>query len=441
MLSLTNIIDKYKIIFIQILFGLIPLSYVIGNLAININILLIILISIFLLKEKLFKIKFSIPDKLLLLLFFYIFLIYFINAINIKFFLSDEIKHFDNANIYLFLKTIFFFRFFIFYLTVKQLIKYNYLNFKFFFTACTLICVFVSLDIFIQFYFGADIFGIKPYNTLKFSGPFGEELIAGGFLQRFIGFSIYLILLFFPYKYKYFLLSIIIFISFLGILISGNRIPFIFFLLLLFLISLIEIKNKKKLIYSLLICLILSTTLIWKTSFLRESYNSLFIQINQISNFLISPNHQKKQRPPYLEEFETFYDTWKLNPTFGGGIKSFRIYCPIRKNIDKYERSTCNTHPHNYYLEMLSEFGLVGIILIFFLLFLIIKNSFFYLKKNDIDSKLITLFLLLFFLEMFPLKSTGSFSTTGNATYIFLLISFIIGLIEKSNKRYKTIKT
>ena len=30
----------------------------------------------------------------------------------------------------------------------------------------------------------------------------------------------------------------------------------------------------------------------------------------------------------------------------------------------------------------------------------------------------------LFFAEIFPIRSTGSFFTTGNATYIFLLLSF-----------------
>ena len=38
------------------------------------------------------------------------------------------------------------------------------------------------------------------------------------------------------------------------------------------------------------------------------------------------------------------------------------------------------------------------------------------------------------FLEVFPLKSTGSFFTTNNATVIFLLLAIIISLSYKTKK-------
>ena len=37
-------------------------------------------------------------------------------------------------------------------------------------------------------------------------------------------------------------------------------------------------------------------------------------------------------------------------------------------------------------------------------------------------------------IEIFPLKSTGSFFTTGNATYIFLVIAFSVALARKKLK-------
>ncbi len=39
-------------------------------------------------------------------------------------------------------------------------------------------------------------------------------------------------------------------------------------------------------------------------------------------------------------------------------------------------------------------------------------------------------FFILFIVEIFPFKTTGSFFTTTNATYLFILIPFIIGLTE-----------
>ena len=47
------------------------------------------------------------------------------------------------------------------------------------------------------------------------------------------------------------------------------------------------------------------------------------------------------------------------------------------------------------------------------------------------DNKIIIAFIFLFIAEIFPINSTGSFVTTGNPTYLFLLIGILIGLARK----------
>tara|TARA_Y100001958_G_C20803618_1_gene265832 strand:+ start:9 stop:311 length:303 start_codon:yes stop_codon:yes gene_type:complete len=91
-------------------------------------------------------------------------------------------------------------------------------------------------------------------------------------------------------------------------------------------------------------------------------------------------------------------------------------------------------HPHNYYLEILTETGLLGFIVLIlsFVLLLyqtLIKKYFSRLNVN-FDNKIIP-FIFLFFIEIFPLKSTGSFFTTGNTTYLFLLMGILVGLLPK----------
>ena len=55
----------------------------------------------------------------------------------------------------------------------------------------------------------------------------------------------------------------------------------------------------------------------------------------------------------------------------------------------------------------------------------------------------ITPFIFLFIAEIFPIKSSGSFFTTGNATFIFLIIAITVALsrkkiwIESVNNKYK----
>ena len=144
--------------------------------------------------------------------------------------------------------------------------------------------------------------------------------------------------------------------------------------------------------------------------------------------------------PQYLKEFSTFYNTWLLNKYIGGGIKNFRYYCHKRDNIDTSSDFICNMHPHNYYLEILTETGLVG----FFVLSLIFLNVVYisFIKKYFAESllrhnHLITPFIFLFLVEIFPIKSSGSFFTTGNTTYLFLIMAIIVAFSRKQNISWK----
>jgi O-antigen ligase len=151
---------------------------------------------------------------------------------------------------------------------------------------------------------------------------------------------------------------------------------------------------------------------------------------------LLDGKESNVNQPLYLKEFSTFYNTWQMNKFVGGGIKNFRYYCHVRPFIDPNSKFICNMHPHNYYLEILTETGIIGFTIILLIFFNVLFISFFKkyfsnlpLENND---KMIP-FIFLFIAEIFPLKSTGSFFTTGNATYIFLILGIIIGLARSNN--------
>ena len=129
-----------------------------------------------------------------------------------------------------------------------------------------------------------------------------------------------------------------------------------------------------------------------------------------------------------------------MNKFIGGGVRSFRLNCPKRKNIyigptpESSERGTCNTHPHNYYLEILTELGLVGFIMFLLIIskvlwnYINLNNVF---EKNSIQRKIIVPFFMLLLVEIFPLKSSGSFFASSNSTFIFILLGVTIALINK----------
>ena len=273
----------------------------------------------------------------------------------------------------------------------------------------------------------------------KLGGPFGDELIAGGFVQRFYIFSFFVLPIYYmnnTKQYIKYIIPVLFLIFFVGIILSGNRMPLILFLLSISLILVFQKQARKYFLSFVLIFPIIFIIIFNSNSKVKTNFISFYDQISKIVVITSKGNFDDKEAPQYLKEFSSFYETWKLNKYIGGGIKSFRYYCHVRKNINENSKFVCNMHPHNYYLEILTETGLLGFVIILSIFLMTLYLSFYkkYISKSKLlDNNIIIPFIFLFFIEIFPLKSTGSFFTTGNATYIFLILAILIGLVRKDN--------
>ena len=430
--------NKNNYIILNILFSLIPLSYIIGNFAVNLNVLFIIVFSLIIYNKKIFKSNLELIDKIILSFFALALFSAIINTIETI--SSDQ----DNST---FIKTILFFRYLLLYFILKYLIENDKIYFKWFFISSLICTLFVSFDIFYQFAFSQDIFGLKPLHPSKLSGPFGDELIAGGDLFKFSIFGIFL-LPFFKLK-KTFLsltLSILFLIYFTAITLSGNRMPLILFLLSVFLILLFEKKTRKYIPLSLIVVSIFFFVIYKNNLAVKQSFNSFYYNASSIINIFVVENITKSSKiperniPAYYQEFKSFYGTWMMNKYIGGGIKSFRHNCPKRKILSHNETTTCNTHPHNYYLEILTEVGIIGLILSCLIFIITIYNSLvknYFFKPRKRINIISVPFIFVFISEIFPIKTTGSFFTTSTSTFIFLLIAVIIALSKKKINKNK----
>ena len=210
-------------------------------------------------------------------------------------------------------------------------------------------------------------------------------------------------------------------------------------LLFIFSIFLILILNKQTIKYLLPFVIIFSVifTIIFNfNSEVRTNFENLHKQIYKTTLILLNKDLGNESVPSYFREFSSFYETWKLNKYIGGGIKTFRYYCHLRDKIDKNSKFICNMHPHNYYLEILTETGLIGFIVCMSIFSIILYFSLFkkYFSASSLRNNIIVVpFIFLFLMEIFPLRSSGSFFTTLNTTYIFLIIGILTGLIRKEN--------
>ena len=446
---------------INFLFAFFPISFILGNFIINLNLILFCCLGIFHLKSKILKTKI---DFIVRFIFIFFFVIFFSTILS--FIISLYFEGYINVNLLKLVKSIVFFRFFLLLLIIYLLSKFDILNFKYFFLSATFFAILLSLDVIFQYIFGFDMIGLKSSGYFN-SGFFGDELISGGFIQRFSFFSIFFLTFLFKNKntVRFILTTSAICLLGVGIFLSGNRMPLILFLFGLFLIFLFNNKLRKIVPVSVLILFILFKFVISTDVLIKESYRSYYQNANQVMFSLrlaLSGDKQKigknstisKQEDQHITDnpiidisthrrlFLTALDTWKLNKIFGNGLKSFRIDCRklisseynLSEDVLKFKKNRlCSNHPHNYYFEILTETGIIGMLFIvasalFFLVF-IFKNLRF-LKGNNIENFILLSAVISLIVEMFPIRSTGSFFTTNNITYIIIILSIIVSYKE-----------
>ena len=424
---------------------LLPLAFIIGNFAINFLVLVIIALGLINYKNYIFNFK---NKKYLKLIFLFFVLIVF-------FTLLESINKFNEENI---LRSLLFFRYFFLMCITILIIEKGDFYVKTFLASCFIFSFLISVDLIIQYFLGYNIIGIVKTESVHISGLFGEEKVAGGYIQRFFLISS----LFIGYSLKknniFFILIFLIVLT--SILVSGNRMPFISSIIFLIL-AIYFFKEYRIKFGSIVVGLIIVFSLLINYD---KNLNGHYQSFSENVKALI-PNIKSEIGNKYLELKKTdvsftnnyhneitikkkdynvlsqgsghsiFYitaiDIWNDNPLLGQGIRAFRFKCAEKHQLPN---RTCGNHPHNFHLEILINVGLFGLLLITYAFILMIldgRNLFQKYKKKIITKDFFYCFVLSLIIEFFIFKSTGSFFSTYNATYIFLLSGLIGGFSRK----------
>jgi O-antigen ligase len=460
----------------NIVFSFFPLSFILGNLIINFNILLFILLGIIQLKSKVLNINYNLTIKIIFTFFLVVFISTFISSLNFFYINEYELNELERL-----IKSVVFFRFFLFLIIAYLLIENDMLQLNYFFVTAAFFPLLIAIDVIFQYFVGYNIIGLKSFSDHHIevgryvSSFFGDELIAGGYIKNFSFFSIlFLVFKFKNNSYLKFTLGIIL-ISILasGILLSGNRMPFPLFLLGLFLLLFFGTGLKKIISLSIISIVIIFNFLMSFDQAKVYAYGSFYTNIkyslNTLKKKLISKESKKSLKEENLEsadkpvtDFDSFwkssfikskeeqggssgqielfltaFDLWAENKIIGNGIKSFRKNCG---KLQQYKRARlCSSHPHNYYIEILTETGIIGLlnVLIIGLIFLIfIYKNFNFLRDQKKGNLILLASVLSLFLEVFPFRSSGSVFTTHNATYIILVGSIILSYKSRVRSKF-----
>jgi len=97
----------------------------------------------------------------------------------------------------------------------------------------------------------------------------------------------------------------------------------------------------------------------------------------------------------------------------------------------KYTFERCSNHPHQVHLEILSEQGMIGYLIIIFAIFNILLNSLkVYCKTGDVTHLASILFAVTFFIPLLP---SGSIFSTFNASIFWINFSVAHAFSNKTN--------
>lgn len=313
------------------------------------------------------------------------------------------------------------------------------------------------LDSIFQYYNGKNILNIPLYDEFRASSLFGKELILGSFLFRMLPFILIVcVLCKLDLKKNLVKLSIFFSLYIFAVLISGERTSFFLLLLIIFLLILLINDFRKVLFYGLIFFLFINLIFsfsnknpldrMFKHTFSQIVSKKVSSNVNQkednlelnkkfgfLSNYYVfSREHQGH----YVIAIRMFLD----NPIFGQGPRSFRYLCSEEKFIKS--DGICTTHPHNTFLQLLAETGLVGFFFIFllfiFLLKELVKKFFNNLKyKNKKDSSLLKIkfiSLIAIFVNLFPFVPSGNFFNNWLSFVYYYPIAFYIYSTNKITK-------
>ena len=102
----------------------------------------------------------------------------------------------------------------------------------------------------------------------------------------------------------------------------------------------------------------------------------------------------------------------------------------------------CLAHPHNFHLEVLNDTGLLGyLFLAFFVIFTFLKSFRNFSSKDTFLEKNIFLFILInFFVEIWPLKSTGSLFSTWTGTVVWLMVALTSYNLNCRNRKFNNLR-
>jgi O-antigen ligase len=256
--------------------------------------------------------------------------------------------------------SLFYFRIGIFACLIWYLIEQDKKILSYFYYTLLICFSFLAFDGYFQFFFGFNIIGL-PILSDRISSFFGNELIMGSYLSRLFPLLFALFLLKKKNsKFEVYYIGVLFILIDILIYIAGERASF-FFLNLSTLFIIFFIKKYQTFRLLTFIC---SLVLIVGLTFAYDKfYNRMIFDTAKGMGFLAESQKKNIFTESHESLIKTAYNMFLDKPIFGHGPKMFRVICKDEKYAVGIK--PCDNHPHNFYIQLLAETGIIGFSFLF----------------------------------------------------------------------------
>lgn len=413
------ILSQYKYLLL-----LIPIALITGPLIPEIIVLFIIgyLFATTILEKKTYIYKSN----------FFKFLILICSFILVRNYFSDYF--FKN-----YLVSLFYIRFAVFSLGIYFLDLKNENLKKFLFYGIIFAFLILFADTLYEYLNSTRYYGLKSIYDSRISSFFGDEYIMGSYVVRLLPLLIFSLLWMNIKQYLFYLILFGIFIiSGFLIILSGERTAFL--LLIIIFTTLILLKKFRIFIF------INSILFLGIFYYLVQDKNMNERYFGSLNNFF-----ENKDLIFFTKEHHSLMITSvkiiKSNILIGAGSKSFRYLCKkdefknitYPNNDEGQEEIGCSNHPHNIFLQILVEFGLIGVIFFLIIFINVIIRLYININKHNKHELSIykninlskSILYLSLFINIFPLIPSGNFFNNWFSIILYLPVGFILRLEKK----------
>ena len=331
--------------------------------------------------------------------------------------------------------SLFYFRIGVFSCFIWYLIDKDKSILTFFYYVLVLCFSVLVIDGYIQYFTGVNLTGFK-ISGIRVSSFFGDELIMGSYLSRLFPLLFALFLVKKKQKNEiYFIGALFILVDVL-IFMSGERSSFFFLnLSTVFIIILIKEYQKFRLV-TFIIAIICVLILSLNSSKLNQRMfkgpaEDMGLVKSSKEVVIFSKDHDSLIR--------TAYNMFEGQPIFGHGPKMFRIIC--KEETYATGINSCMTHPHNFYIQLLAETGIIGFLFLFSALAYVIYTALrqfksIILKEKRPLSDYQVCLLAGILITVWPIVPNGNFFNN----WLMIVYSLPVGFYLQSvyqNKNYK----